>query len=415
MIIPSIDIMCGRVVQLIQGEELALTSGDPFDMLDAFSIVGEVAVIDLDRARNEGDNSDLIREMCARRPVRVGGGIRDVEDAVDWLDGGARKVIIGTAASPELLLQLPKERVIVALDYREGEVLSHGWRESTGETVAARLEKLTGLCAGFLITSVEREGGLGGVDLDQARQLVTAAGDARVTIAGGVASAEEVAALDRLGADAQVGMALYTGRLGLPEALAASLDPPDGLWPTVVVDEHGVALGLAWSDRESICKAVESRTGVYHSRSRGLWVKGATSGATQELISVDLDCDRDTLRFTVRQADPGFCHLETRTCWGSDHGLSSLDRRLTQIAAERPEDSNTVRLLEDADLLKAKLIEEATELSVAPTEEVAAETADLLYFALTKAKSAGVTLEDIVSELDRRSLRVSRRPMRAEQ
>lgn len=160
-----------------------------------------------------------------------------------------------------------------------------------------------------------------GIDLGRVREVVAAASGVPVTVAGGVTTAGEVAAIDRLGADAQVGMALYTGRLSLADAIAAPLssDRPDGLWPTVVVDECGVALGLAYSDLESLREAVRSGRGVYHSRRRGLWVKGESSGAVQDLLRVDLDCDRDALRFTVRQHGGGFCHRGTTTCW--DRGV----------------------------------------------------------------------------------------------
>jgi phosphoribosyl-ATP pyrophosphohydrolase len=210
-------------------------------------------------------------------------------------------------------------------------------------------------------------------------------------------------------------MALYTGRLTLADALAAVLrsDRSDGLWPTVVVDEHGIALGLAWSSGDSLEQAVESRRGIYQSRARGRWAKGETSGAVQELMRVDVDCDRDALRFTVRQTD-GFCHTGTRSCWGEDGGLPRLSRRLAGIAERRPSGSNTVRLLDEPDLLAAKLTEELGEL-LHPDANVAAEAADLLYLTLVKSISAGVSLEDVVSVLDRRERLVSRRPMVAKE
>jgi len=237
-----------------------------------------------------------------------------------------------------------------------------------------------------------------------------------VTIAGGITTIEEIAALDRLGADAQVGMALYTGAISLADAVTAPLvsERADGLWPTVVVDEAGVALGLVWSSPESIRQAVETRQGVYQSRSRGLWVKGATSGATQELLRVDADCDRDTLRFTVRQHGSGFCHTGDRTCWGADHGLGRLQRRIL-TAGEDP-GSNTQRLLDDPELLSAKIREEADELAeTGQHERVVAEAADLLYFLLVKTAAAGVSLEEVENELDRRERRVTRRPMNAKE
>lgn len=415
MIIPSIDISGGETVQLVGGEEPALTAGDPREVLERLSLVGEVAVIDIDAARGEGNNSSLIEEMARSARIRVGGGIRSAESALDWLDRGAERVIVGTAADEDLLASLPSERVIVALDARDGEVVTHGWRRSSGQGLIDSVRRFRGHTGGFLVTVVEREGRMAGTDLDLAGRVVAEAGGAEVTIAGGVTSVDEIAALDEMGADAQVGMALYTGRLSLASSFAAPLhsDRADGLWPTVVVDEQERALGLAWSSLESLTTALETRRGVYQSRSRGLWFKGATSGAVQELTGVSLDCDRDVIRFTVRQTD-GFCHLGTRTCWGTDHGAPRLARRLAAIATERPEGSNTVTLFEDDALLTAKLMEEAAELGEADDPaHIAEEAADLLYFTLVKCVAAGVGLEDIEDILDRRERRVRRRPMTA--
>ena len=418
MIIPSIDISRGRAVQLVGGETLALEAGDPIPLLERFSVAGGVAVIDIDAARGDGDNRGLVEELCRRGRVRVGGGIRDLETAIRWLDAGADRIIIGTAATPELLAGLPQDRVMVALDSRDGRVLSHGWRQTTEHGVLDRIAELKELCGSFLVTFVEREGRLRGTDLGRAREVIAAAGKARVTIAGGIATSAEVAALDDLGADAQVGMALYTGELTLGDAVGSVLgsDRPDGLWPTVVVDEHGVALGLVWSSATSLAQAIEERRGVYQSRSRGTWVKGETSGATQELLRVDVDCDRDALRFTVRQHGPGFCHTGDRTCWGDDHGMNRLRRRVAGIAAQPDFPSNTVLLLNDKALLSAKLTEEAAELASAEDRDsVVTEAADLAYFLMVKLEQAGVGLDQVDRELDRRELRQTRRPMVAKE
>ena len=411
MIVPSIDLAAGNAVQLVGGRDLALDAGDPFAVAERFAVAGELAVIDLDAALGRGDNATVIRELVRRFPCRVGGGIRSVEAARAWLDAGAVKVILGTAATPELLAQLPCERVMAAVDAIDGQVVVEGWRTRTGARLEDTIARLAPFVSGFLVTFVEREGRLGGTDLERVRGIVEAAGDARVTIAGGVTTAREVAALDRLGCDAQVGMALYTGRMDLGDAVAAPLrsDRPDGLWPTVVCDERGVALGLAYSDAESLRTAIAERRGVYRSRRRGLWRKGEQSGATQELVRVDLDCDRDTLRFTVRQRR-GFCHLDTRTCWGDGRGLGALMQTLDERVRSAPPGSYTRRLLDDDDLLQAKLLEEAAELAEATTpDEVRWEVADILYFALVAAARAGVGLADIEAELDRRAKAVTRR------
>jgi phosphoribosyl-ATP pyrophosphohydrolase len=413
VIIPSIDLQDEHTVQLVQGAEKALDAGDPLPLLERFRLAGEVAVIDLDAAMGHGSNRHLIDPLLARARCRVGGGIRDVETARRWLDAGAERVIVGTAASPELLSQLPRERVLAAVDARHGEVVVQGWKENTGVDLLTRIAELRDHVGGFLVTFVETEGMLQGIDTARVAAVVRAAGDARVTVAGGVTTAEDLATIDKLGADAQVGMALYTGRMTLADAIAAPLvsDRVDGLWPTVVTDERGVALGLAWSDRESLNAAVDRRQGIYHSRSRGLWVKGETSGATQELLGVALDCDRDALRFTVRQAGEGFCHEDTRTCWGEDGGLGALARKLAARLEAAPTGSYTRRLLDDPDLLRSKLREEAGELADAESpEDVAGETADVLYFALVAMVRAGVSLARVEEVLDLRARKLTRRP-----
>jgi phosphoribosyl-AMP cyclohydrolase / phosphoribosyl-ATP pyrophosphohydrolase len=412
MIVPSIDLQDGHAVQLIGGETRALDAGDPRPLARRFGLVGEIAMVDLDAALGQGSNAALIDELLDLAPCRVGGGIRDAASAISWLDRGALKVVLGTAARPDVLEELPRERVVAALDARHGEVVVEGWQKRTGQGVLERIAALRDLVGGFLVTFVEREGRLEGTDLDFAKEIRAAAGDAAVTIAGGITTAEEVALLDRLGCDAQVGMALYTGKLGLAEALAAPLksDRPDGLWPTVVVDERGVALGLCYSDLESLRAALERGQGVYHSRSRSLWIKGASSGATQELLRIDADCDRDCLRFTVRQQPPGFCHLNTRTCWGEESGLGTLARRLAARKSAAPAGSYTARLLADPALLGAKLREEAGELADAEARaEVIHEAADVLYFTLATLARHDVDLAEVERALARRALKVTRR------
>src|SRR5690606_29172657 len=212
--------------------------------------------------------------------------------------------------------------------------------------------------------------------------------------------------------DALVGMALYSGTLDLADGFAAPLasDRPDGQCPTIVVDEGGAAPGIAWSTCERLRQAIDTRRDVYQSGIPEVRVKGVTSAASTELLMVSADCDRDSLRFVVRQDGTGFCHLHTRTCWGEDTGIGRLARRLADIVADPPPGSHTARLAGDPDLLAAKLIEEAGELAAATDpDDVAGEAADLIYFALAKAAASGVRLADIEAVLDRRAKRVRRR------
>ncbi len=438
MIIPSVDLMDGRAVQLRRGRELVLEGGDPFERLEEFSVAGEVAVVDLDAALGKGSNAGVIREMVRRAPCRVGGGIRDLQTALDWLDAGATRVVIGTAASVDFCSQLPRERVVAAVDAEKGTVVVEGWRTETTFQVIDRMRELAPVVGGFLLTQVEHEGGMSGFSMELVEEAVEAAGDARVTAAGGITTAEDVAALDRLGVEAQVGMALYSGHLTLGAAVAAPLTKgiESRLWPTVVCEESGAALGLVWSTRESLEAAVSRRRGIYWSRSRGeLWIKGETSGATQELLRVDLDCDRDALRFTVRQHGSGFCHTGEWACWPTAFTLSTLGRVIAERRGEigfgegplvtgggsvgggessDRRGSGTARVLADPELLRAKLLEEAAELADATdTASATHEAADLIYFALVGAARHGVGMEDVRRELERRHRQVRRRPMAA--
>ncbi|TGZ85548.1 histidine biosynthesis trifunctional protein [Ascodesmis nigricans] len=203
-----------------------------------------------------------------------------------------------------------------------------------------------------------------------------------------------------------------SSKLSVGEILMTGLvsDRPDKLISTIVVDEQGVALGLVYSSAESVKESLKTGTGVYQSRKRGLWYKGATSGAVQELVRIDVDCDQDCLRFVVRQKGAGFCHLETATCFGHYTGLPKLQQVLSARKDSAPAGSYTARLFSDEKLLRAKIMEEAEELCDAKTkQEIAFEAADLIYFALTRCVAAGVNLNDVEKSLDAKGRKVLRR------
>jgi phosphoribosyl-ATP pyrophosphohydrolase/phosphoribosyl-AMP cyclohydrolase/histidinol dehydrogenase len=188
-------------------------------------------------------------------------------------------------------------------------------------------------------------------------------------------------------------------------------DRPDGLFPTVVTSyTSGRSLGLVYSSTESIAETLRSGRGVYQSRKHGLWRKGETSGATQEIKRISYDCDHDALQFEVIQHGSGFCHLPQPTCFGQIDGLAKLESTLQSRMADAPEGSYTQRLFTDEKLLRAKILEEAQELCDAQSkEEVAFEAADLVYFALARCISKGVSLREVEDALDRKSLKVKRR------
>jgi phosphoribosylformimino-5-aminoimidazole carboxamide ribotide isomerase len=225
MLIPSIDLQGGRIVQLVQGERLALATRDIESWIMRFRGWPKVQLIDLDAAKNEGSNPELIARICAALPCRVGGGIRTVDRALQVLRLGATHVIVGSALfrdgqvdeayAARLAEAVGAERLIAAVDSRGGHVVIDGWRTGVPLTAVEAVRRLEPYAGAFLYTHVDREGLMLGSDLD-AIGAVRAATSRPVIAAGGITTMEEVEHLDRLGVDAVVGMALYTGRMDFP-------------------------------------------------------------------------------------------------------------------------------------------------------------------------------------------------------
>jgi len=223
-LIPSIDLMNGQVVQLEQGERLALSTDDLDGWIARFSAFPLVQLIDLDAAMGKGQNRDLIDKVCRALPCQVGGGVRSIDRARELLDTGARRVIIGSALfnssganlsrAAELADAIGADRIVAAIDSRGGHVVMHGWKTPLQITPLEAIRALEPFVGGFLYTHVDTEGLLTGFNTDVIRPLA-AATKHRVIAAGGIRSIEEVNALDRLGVDAVVGMAIYRGLIQL--------------------------------------------------------------------------------------------------------------------------------------------------------------------------------------------------------
>ena len=222
MLIPSIDLQGGRIVQLVQGEKLAIATDDFDGWIGRFARFPKVQLIDLDAAKNAGDNSALVASICGRLPCRVGGGIRTVARATAALEAGARKVICGSALfrggrihrdfAEALAAAATPDRLIAAVDAKEGHVAIDGWRTRLAITPVEAIRALEPYFGEFLFTNVDVEGLMQGLD----RAAVQAVRDATaraVTAAGGVTTEDDVAWLDSIGVDAVAGMAIYTGRL----------------------------------------------------------------------------------------------------------------------------------------------------------------------------------------------------------
>lgn len=404
MLVPSIDLFDGKAVQWRQGREHVLEREDVFELLESFSLYGEVAVIDLNAATGKGSNRELIEKMLKIRPCRVGGGIRDLDTARAYLKAGASRLILGTAARQDWVKKLPREALIFAIDSKGDQLVDQGWQSDTGERTEDVLQEMGARCSGFLYTQVEKEGMMQGLDRDRVERIVKAS-PVPVTVAGGITTVDDIRYLNQLGAAGQIGMALYTGKLSLADCMLARCDFEKApLIPTVVQDvDSGDVLMTAYSNRESLETALRERLGVYWSRSRQkLWRKGETSGHSQALVRVDVDCDGDTLLFQVRQTGVA-CHFDRWSCFPGVRPkwrLENLDSVLAERRETMPAGSYTASLFADAALQAEKLREETDELITAESfDEVRWEAADLLYFTLVSARARGVGLEDIISEL----------------
>ena len=331
MIVPSIDLQSGQAVQLIGGETKALDAGDPRPLARRYGRVGEIAVVDLDAALGQGSNAAVIEELLELAPCRVGGGIRDAASAIAWLDRGAlqggarhRGPARGAArAAPgarDRRSRRPPRRGRgrgLAEAHRPRRAGAHGRAARLGRRLPRDLRRTRGPPPGHGSRDLPRR---------SAPRRATPTSPSRAASPPPRKSPNSIAsAAPPRSAWRCTPAGSASPRHSAPRCAAiARMACGRPSWSTSGASRWACAIRIS----NSLRAALEQGQGVYHSRSRGLWVKGATSGATQELLRIDADCDRDCLRFTVRQQPPGFCHLNTRTCWGDEGGLGALARRL---------------------------------------------------------------------------------------
>lgn len=425
MVIASIDLKDGKVVQLRQGKDLVLERDDPESLIAEFDRYGEVAVIDLDQAlrnvKSDGTtaNTSILKNLLRRGNVRVGGGIRDAKRAKELISLGAEKVIVGSAAftlpdgSPgvneEFLRSFSgavgRDRVIVSVDARDGKIAVKGWTESAGIDVVEGARAVEPYCSELLFTCVEREGTMTGIDMGLVKRLREAV-KCRLVVAGGVSTLDEVVALERLGCDVQLGMALYTGKVALKDAFVECLnwDKVD-LVPVVAQADTGETLMVGYANREAFEKTFATGKLTFWSRTRSvLWTKGERSGNTLDVVRLRVDCDRDTVLATVRPNGP-VCHTGAWTCFQTTadrpYSLAYLQSVIADRFANPKPGSYTATLTPER--VREKIEEEAEELIEAEgKDEVVWEVADLLYFMNVLMHREGVSWKDVLDELDRR-------------
>ncbi|MCL2264833.1 MAG: phosphoribosyl-ATP diphosphatase [Treponema sp.] len=446
MVIASIDIQNGKVVQLKQGEELVLQRDNARELIAEFDRYGEVAVIDLDAAMGKGSNIEMIKPLLRKAECRVGGGIRTPEQAKELISLGARKIIVGSNAfrNPEkkgagiaggefavnisfleaMSKKIGRERLIIAVDARVNvsgvyEIVADGWKTFTGLDLFQAAKAAEPFAGELLFTCVEREGTMTGINLDPVRKLRETV-TCRITAAGGVSTLDEIKEIAALDCDVQLGMALYTGKINLADAFAVSLNWKKGqvteaaphqsalpgsksLLPVMVQSPGGQIMMTGFTDAEALAETFKRGNVCFHSRTRNkLWMKGENSGNVLKLIKLRADCDRDALLAIAQPAGP-VCHTGTWSCFDTNRNYTL--EFLQEIIKERfknPAPGSYTATLDD-ELVREKVLEEAKELCDAVTrDEIIWETADLLYFAAVLMTRAGVSVQDVFDELDRR-------------
>ncbi|KAF5344128.1 hypothetical protein D9758_008869 [Tetrapyrgos nigripes] len=324
----------------------------------------------------------------------------DVDQVIAYLDAGVEKVILPLNLAKEVIGIIPEDRILVLLDVAN---------------VSAVSDKVRNGVSGVLLKTPE-------IDLDMISSISKFFTNSAIHVLSDSSpppSTFTVRALLGTGANLVLPSSQLTlsatssTQLNIADLFLAPItsDRPDGLFPTVVCTESGHSLGLVYSSIESVRESIATGKGVYQSRKHGLWRKGETSGSTQDVVSIRLDCDADSLEFKVVQHGSGFCHLAQQSCFGDVPGLPALENVLRSRFETASAGSYTKRLFDDPELLRSKIMEEADELCRAQTKEEAAfEAADLIYFALTKCVSLGVGIADIEKSLDKKARRVTRRP-----
>ena len=428
MVISSIDLKDGHVVQLKNGRDLVIQRDDADNLINEFNFYGEVAVIDLDAAMGNVDakgntvNTNLLKSLLRKGNVRTGGGIRTVKRARELISLGAEKVIIGSSAwnkNPssndsvlntefleELVQAIGKQRIIISVDAINGKITVKGWTETIDVSLIEGAKQAEQYCSELLFTCVEKEGCMQGTNIDMAQELRNAV-KCRVVVAGGVSTESEIEQLEKMGCDVQLGMALYTNKVSLKDSFIRCLDwkKTDGMIPVIAQSEHGEVLMMGYANHEAFKKTFDTKKLTFWSRTRNtLWTKGETSGHFLEVKKLRADCDRDTVLATV-VPHGGVCHTGSFNCFSSEADEKSSMERLYGTIAERfanPKPGSYTATL-DSKRVREKIEEEAEELCEADgKDEVIWEAADLLYFVSVLMYKEGVNWNDIYSELDRR-------------
>ncbi|AYV78720.1 MAG: bifunctional phosphoribosyl-AMP cyclohydrolase/phosphoribosyl-ATP pyrophosphatase protein [Edafosvirus sp.] len=416
--IPTLDISNGKAV-LVKNGKVYKILGDPFEKAQFLSINNHFQVVDIDAAMNIGSNKEIIQKISKKYPCYVGGGIRTYQDAVDYLNSSARRVIISTALSHELVNKIRKERLIIAFDIDEKyNVFKDGRKGFMDKRLFDLIDEYKDNTEIITITFHHTEGTCTGIPMDQVKEIkdYILKYNIRLVVAGGISSIKEIGDLIDLQVIPQFGSGFWNGKFTLGDIFqcisAKVLNIKNvtfkerKLIPTSIQSTDGQLLGEVFSTPESLKLSVDTRIATFHSRETdSCWIKGATSGNYHTVINIHYSCDGTALRFVVEGNT--FCHTGSESCFGDTDparaSLKSMQRLLKKRMNSSEEKSYTKALLSDGFKINSKIMEEAEELICATdNDEIISEASDLIYFMLLYLQKNNVEISDVENELIKR-------------
>jgi ATP phosphoribosyltransferase len=432
-IIPTIDLYNGLAVIVNKGlvcEEI----GDPFECVEKISTSPYFQVTDLNRAFGDQiNNKEIIKQFCFEHNCYVAGGIRSYEDAIEFLNAGAKRVAVSTN-SIDIVEKIDKNRLILSLDINENnQLLVNGRKEVLEETIFERIGKLHKNIELICITFHQTEGTNSGQPEYQLTDILNFMNnnypDIHITVAGGINSCQEIKKLLDLGINPQFGYGIWKNIFTIGEAMVQMLNENKqvkwiknkdnlALYPTIVQSKNGKILGCVYSSKDTLQMSIDSKKAIFYSRdSESVWLKGLTSENYFFVKKISFSCDRTSLVMVVEPFDHRknlFCHKNTESCFcyrdPTSSDLGNISDYLQKIvkAYDDGNYSYTKKLIGSPNLLRYKLFEELQEFITANTENIISEAADLIYHLILYLIQNNGQMDGVLNELNRRKWQINK-------
>ncbi len=434
-IIPTVDLYNGMAVIVKKGlvvEEI----GDPFECINKISVSPYFQITDLNRAFGDiNNNKEIIKKICLSHNCYVAGGIRNYDDAIEFLNAGAKRVAISTS-SDDIIGRIDKTRIILSLDINEqNQLLIKGRKEIIEETFFDRIEKFHQNIELICITFHQSEGTNMGHPEKQLDNILnymnTNHPNIHITVAGGINSCNEIKKLLDLGINPQFGHGIWKHIFTIGEALSQMLNDKkqvtwiknkngSALYPTIIQDMSGKILGCVYSTNETLQISVDSRRATFYSRdTESVWIKGLTSGNLFTVNKISFSCDRTSIVMIVealKSEKTFFCHKNTESCFSyrdpTSSGLSNIFdylQKILQTSTNDNELSYSRKLLNSPDFLKYKLSEELLEFITADSQNITTEAADLIYHLIIYLIQNDKQMNTVLDELNRRKWQINKK------